>query len=135
MVFIAFDAEQDLVACPQIEDLNLVLGQRAEPPLVERVKLEIEDLLALMVLSNYSLLVEALPGVAKLDLVLSCKDKLKFTLWQPSYRKDIFSDVVERLKAICDDLWTFTRFNFPKADALTLNAYVAGESFFRMLAS
>lgn len=77
-----------------------------------------------MVVSNDCLLIEALAGVTELDLVLSCEDKLEFTLGKPGYREDIFSDVVEGLQAVGDDLRAFARFYFAQVDALALYSNV-----------
>ena len=68
--------KQDLVACSQVENLDLFLANSAKPSLVERIKSNIKHLLALVFLSDDCLLVERLACVAETNLVLGSEDQL-----------------------------------------------------------
>ena len=80
LLLLTFNAKKNLVRGPQIKNKNLVLSHCRKPPLVKRVKLQVENLFALSLLSSDSFLTKSLSCITYLYLALCRVYELILTL-------------------------------------------------------
>lgn len=81
LTFVALNAIQDLVARPQIEYLHLIFRDSCKSSLVVWIKLDVEDLLAEVVLGDDCLFIEARSCITKLYLSFIGEEEFVFRLW------------------------------------------------------
>ena len=109
-----------MVTCSKIKDLNLVFSHGCKSTPIERIKLDIMNLFALIFHGDNSLLVETLTCITKLNLVLSGINQFKLTLWEPCNRIDIISNILEGLVAIGNNLGAFSCLDFAQGHKVSL---------------
>ena len=89
------------------------MRQCCEPPGIEGVEFDAENLVALLILGYDGLiLVVTLATVTKLDLVIGGVDELVFAVWKPRNRVNIIHNILKCLMKLRNNFRTSRPLNF-----------------------